>query len=77
MNAAVRRSLVTGDVEPINNEAFTEFQVASTEYVEILPEARPKISKIMFTSANNNRIAIVDRTVCHSGCFDSIKQSKS
>ncbi|CAD7078651.1 unnamed protein product [Hermetia illucens] len=61
MNPVVRRSLVTGDVDQIYNEALTAFQVAFTEYAEILPDARPKIPKLKFTSATTNIIAAVDR----------------
>ncbi|CAD7079165.1 unnamed protein product [Hermetia illucens] len=61
MNPVVRKSLVTGDVDPIYNEALTAFQVAFTEYAEILPDARPRIPKLKFTSATTNIIAAVDR----------------
>lgn len=53
LNPIVRRNLVTGDVDPIYNEALTSFS-------KILPNARPKIPKLKFSSVINNIIPVVD-----------------
>lgn len=46
MNSVARRSLVIRNVDPIDNELMTVFQVASAEYAEILPDAIIKIPKL-------------------------------
>lgn len=60
MDPAIRGSLVVGDADPIYNEAFNTFQVASTKYAEILPAARPKIPKLKSTLGINNIMPLTE-----------------
>lgn len=61
MNAAVRRSLITEHVEPIDTEAFGVFRAEFIKYAVILPNAMSKIPNQKFISATNIIVTTVYR----------------
>lgn len=57
---------MTGNVNPIYNEALTAFHSAFTRCAEIFPDGRTKITKLKFTLVPNNIIGAIERILGNS-----------